>query len=591
MKLKSVNIRKGFALVIVMIFVVVFSALSVSLFTMSATSVQASTNHRAANNALNAAQSGLEYARYLAKQCGTINIVLDYQQYKDGNFTSQADTIWSSLCNNLSATTSGDNWVEADNLRFDDSGATFTVRFERSGYTITALCTGRDDDVERSIRMSFEIGKEDDEILNYGLVGRGRMWITGDTTIYGDIYSSWANTSVSPFNMTEDSTVLGTINTALSKETVDNASWDMETLDSQERAMFEFSDTVYDKNGCELPENYGTEKDGYLVDSCGDYVYDAEGSRVAVDYSTRVTSTVDEIQGTHEGIHYGQDKAGSIDDYLDIHKYDTTYYYDIAKDNPIEPVMETVTTTDRRGRTTTTEQPVTTTEYFPHGDGGYTDYKSGSVTMNRCTYENTTYNNAYLSSNQNALFKDCTFEGVLYIDCSQQTSGSYNNVRFENCDFKGVIVTNTPDKLKWQYNALYFTGSANFNNTSDIQEATILAPHFNVNLGDANNGEVESDENVITGAVVGGIVDIRGNANIHGTVISMCDTSQWTSGYVTNIGATLNDGGSETTSVEDVGTIEITPDKEQTLFPGLKEYPCTISLSPLTDTYTETCGG
>ena len=94
-----------------------------------------------------------------------------------------------------------------------------------------------------------------------------------------------------------------------------------------------------------------------------------------------------------------------------------------------------------------------------------------------------------------------------------------------------------------------------------------------MNLGDANNGEVESDENVITGAVVGGIVDIRGNAEIYGTVISMCDTSNWTSGYVTNIGATLNDGGSETTSIEDIGTIDITPDTEQSLFPGLKEYP------------------
>ena len=287
-----------------------------------------------------------------------------------------------------------------------------------------------------------------------------------------------------------------------------------------------------------------------------------------------------------------------IDDYLDIDTYDTSYYTEEMSLTPIEPVTTTQTVTNsswqkingKWQQVTTTEEvvvPVTTSEYFPHGDGGYDDPKSGSIAMNRYTYENATYTDAYLPANQNALFKGCTFEGVLYVDCSTETSGEYNNVRFEDCEFNGVIVTNTPDELKWQYNALYFTGSANFNNTSDIQAATILAPHFNVNLGDANNGQVESDENVITGAVVGGIVDIRGNAEIFGTVISMCDTSQWTSGFVTNIGATLDDGGSETTSVQDVGTIHITPDREQTLFPGLKEYPCTISLTPVASSYTE----
>ncbi len=594
---KQQNRQKGIALVIVLIFVTVFSALSVSLFTMSTTSVQASTNHRSANGALNAAQSGLEFAKYLASSSGTIDVVLDYQAYKDGDFSSEADTIWSNLCSNLqsqlSGCSSGENWIQTSATAFDGSGSTFTVRFERSGYTISAVCTGADAGIERTVKLSFEIGKEDDEILNYGIVGRGRMWLTGDTTIYGDIYSSWTNASVSPFNMTEDSTVLGTINTAISKSTIDSKSWDLETLDSNGKAMFEFSETVYDAGGCEVSDSYGTELNGYLVDSEGNYVYDAEGNQVAVDYSTRITSSGDEIQGTHEGINYGEDK-GTIDDYLDIDTYDTSYYTNEMSLTTIEPVTTTETRTIRTGRwpnyTYTTEEvevPVTTREYFPHGEGGYDVSKSGSVTLDRYTYEDTTFTNAILPANQNALFKNCTFEDVLYIDCSTQTSSEYNNVRFENCEFNGVIVTNTPDELNWRYNALYFTGSANFNNTSDIQEATILAPHFNVNLGDANNGEVESDENIITGAVVGGIVDIRGNAEIFGTVISMCDTSQWTSGFVTNIGATLNDGGSETTSVEDVGTINITPDREQTLFPGLKEYPCTISLSPQFNTYEE----
>jgi hypothetical protein len=155
-------------------------------------------------------------------------------------------------------------------------------------------------------------------------------------------------------------------------------------------------------------------------------------------------------------------------------------------------------------------------------------------------------------------------------------------VRFDNCTFNGPIITNVPNQLKWQNNCLYFTGEAAFNNTSSIQEATILAPHFNVNLGNTN--PVQSDNNILTGAIVGGIVDVRGNAQIYGTIISMCDTTQWSSGYVTNIGATLGDGGSETTEVDDIGVISITPEEDKMLPSGITT---PILIKPLQGTYSE----
>ena len=570
--------HSGIALVITMIFIVIFSTLSVAMFTMSVNSVQASENHHQGNHAMNAALSGLEYAKYLASNSGTVDVVLDYDAYSAQDFSSQADAIWSTLAANEQMSGSGtdgegNNYIETGDVAYSNLGATFKIRFTREGSnTITVSSTGQNNQIQRAIGMTFNIAKEDDEILNYGLVGRGRMWLTGDTTIHGDIYSSWDNDYRSPFNITSDSSVLGTVNTVFSQNTVDNASWDMETLDGSDNAMFEFTETVYDYEGNVVSDTYGNaDEDGYLVDTSGSPVYDIDGNPVPVDYANRITSSDDEIQGYHENINYDVEK-NNIDNLLDIDSYDTDVYKDRVMNS---------------GNGNIAASSIIVTEYFPHGPDGYDDYKSGSRTLNRHVYENMTFNDARLPDNRNALFKNCTFENVLYIDCYKNTSSYYNNVRFQDCNFNGVIVTDTPDELKWRNNALYFTGSANFNNTSDIQEATILAPHFNVNLGDANNGEVESDENVITGAVVGGIVDIRGNAEIYGTVISMCDTSNWTSGYVTNIGATLDDGGSETTSIEDIGTIEITPDKEQSLFPGLKEYPCTISLQADNSSYCE----
>jgi len=132
--------------------------------------------------------------------------------------------------------------------------------------------------------------------------------------------------------------------------------------------------------------------------------------------------------------------------------------------------------------------------------------------LNRHVYENQTFTNQRLPGNRNALFRNCTFEGVLYVDCSKNGSSQYNNVRFEDCSFNGPIVTEVPQQFKWEKNCLYFTGEATFNNTSNIQEATILAPHFNVNLGNTN--PAQSDNSVLTGVIVGGIVDIRGNAQV-----------------------------------------------------------------------------
>ena len=145
-----------------------------------------------------------------------------------------------------------------------------------------------------------------------------------------------------------------------------------------------------------------------------------------------------------------------------------------------------------------------------------------------------------------------------------------------------MIVSDVPEVFKWMHNCLYFTGEATFRNKSKIQETTILAPNFNVNFGNANPKETEN--NVITGAIVGGIVDVRGSAQIYGTIISMCDTSRWSYGNVTNIGATLDDGGSETTELSDNEVINITPDPNQMLPSGIMS---PIVIKPLKETYSE----
>jgi len=535
--------RGGAALVLAMIFLIIFSALAVAMTTTSDANVQIASNQRDVDRAMLAAQSGLECARYIVTTKAQ-----SYLPETNTNTitTAQANSTWTSLCNSLNDTPldgkpasaaarfsdahgAGDE-IRVPDLDFGEPSTRFTIRFFRydaDPQTIKAQAIGNAGEASRYIVMDMAVTKGRD-VLEYAIAGRGRMWLTGNTTIHGNLFSTWNKAGTSPFNMTSDSSVLGTISTVRTLAQVEADTYQLETLN----------------------------EDGLPID--------ASGNVITNNYEDRYYGPIDEIQGYHKGIIYSQpynDMPG-----LNINDYNTDLY-----------------TTGLTTLSTTTAPTVT--EYFPHAAGDYTEPRDGgSTSFSRKKFENQTFSNIKVPQGKHVLFKNCTFQDVLYIDSSKtSTSKSYtNNVRFENCTFNGVIVTNTPQTLNWVNNCLYFTGAATFSNQSAIQEATILAPHFNVNLGNTN--PVAGDNNVLTGAIVGGIVDVRGNAQIYGTIISMCDTSQWSSGYVTNIGATLADGGSETTELGDIGVISITPEADTMLPSGITS---PIIIRPNPQSYSE----
>lgn len=622
-----------------LIFIVLFSAFSVGILSMASANLQVSDNHHKANLALNAALSGLEYARWIAANTDTgedtsINTVTD----------TQADTVWTNLCAQVGGSVEtiedGGKQVSTDwkkyldgtffqvqFCRYDDNSATEDIR-ENLFVFVTAKgrykSEGSSEELTRTVTMQMRITK-DAKVLNYALAGRGRLWLAGNTTIHGDIYSSWNKAAVSPFNMTDDSVVEGSLNTVLPWQTLLKQNYQMQTF------TYDASGNLILNDGKTLNKSTGrlyNEQGGVITDSSGNPLnvlslqFKTEnGVNLAVDRSgnpvigyvngqnigpvgygnpveafdgngNRIYSRYDELQGTYETVNYSQP------DQTDIPGLNINDYYD-ASGNSLTAIhyKSQIPSSSAKVAGNRIEDGKLSTsdlrkyEYFPHASGSYTTPgSSGSLQVNRYIYEGKTIRDVVVPSGTNALFKNCTFEGVLYVDCSTSgptsSTSTYNNIRFENCTFNGTIVTNVPKTLNsnwWMRNCLYFTGEATFNNTSGYQEATILAPHFNVNLGNTN--PTQSENNVLTGAIVGGIVDIRGNAQIYGTIISMADTTAYSSGYVTNIGATEEDGGSETVEAGDIGVIEITPDEEQMLPSGITS---PIILKPLKDTYEET---
>jgi hypothetical protein len=545
-----------------MVFVLLFSTLAVSLCCMTGSNAQIAGNQCKANKALYAAQSGLECAKLIIYA-----VELNQQTMYNTVSPEEAGTAWETFCSQVptldgqafSARTaftdiygnSGEEIVTGP-INFGAPGVSFQLRFYRYNDdppTIKFEAIGNSNDVTRKIGMDMQITK-DNLLTQYAIASRGRMWLTGDSTIHGNIYSSWATPGISPFNMTSDSAVEGTINTVRSLDEIENeGAFQLETLD-------EYGNPI-----------------------------DANGDPLGTNYAERYYGPDDEIQGYHEGINYDVHGYKEMPG-MDISDYDTTVYYNATR-TPAgngDIYYSTSATQYYGSDSQLNDLPATNgTKYryerFPHNAG---DYTTGSgIQLKRYIYKDQTFDDVRLLNNKNALFINCTFNDVLYIDCSQTSSSYVNNVRFDNCTFNGTIVSNTPQYFNWQKNCLYFTGGATFQNDDDT-EATILAPHFNVNLGNTN--PVSGDENVLTGAIVGGIVDVRGNAQVYGTIVSMADTTMYPSGYVTNIGATLDDGGSETTQPGDVGTIDITPAEDKLLPSGILS---PIVIKPDLDTYSE----
>jgi len=622
--------RSGIAMVAALLFIMVFMAMSAGMLSMSTTNAQSAENHRNANAALNAALSGLEVAKYQIRNAPVI------ETYTNTVSLEEADKMWKGtdgqgglygrlLAANLGGKVPGKrNFSGGEEIVIDrvvtgrDKGngqgnawawgkakrenAAFQLRFFRHDdkpfiiYVQSTGDDGEDGHISRTVQMQWDITKSAD-VLNYAMAGRGRMWLTGDTTIHGSIYSSYGYKSngslqsMSPFNMTGDTTVEGTVNTVLPWQKIADAGYyQLQSFehDSSGRLVLNDGKTVsgtgylVGQDGNYVLSSTGSYVDVFssrfsvsngvytVVDSSGNAVLDASGK--AITYGnpietynsdgTRSYSSNDELLGSYGTVNYGQPDQSNVRG-LNISDYETSLYK-----NEIPTTLVSASTSVIQNGVLSKSGVSTVTEYFPHAplsSGGYTTAaSSSSLKVTRYKYENKTLRKIRISSNTNALFKNCTFEGVLYVEC---TDSSYNNIRFEDCTFNGTIVTSTPGALNWQKNALYFTGAATFENQTDVP-ATILAPNFNVDLGNTNPNS--GDNNVLTGAIVGGIVDIRGNAEIYGTIISMADTSSYTSGYVTNIGVTLDDGGSETTEVGDVGTIEITPNPDQLLPSGIK---------------------
>lgn len=215
-------------------------------------------------------------------------------------------------------------------------------------------------------------------------------------------------------------------------------------------------------------------------------------------------------------------------------------------------------------------------EQMPLGSPGYYDW------YQRPIYKNMTFVNVAIPKGNNGLFVNCIFIGAVYVKTHSDNThhnwnflgikelvdGDYvdkydyeswnpvleingnpvydtkpfsNNIRFDSCTFVGSVVSDPAGDLTHVRNKLQFTGNTrfsldpddidggnlteqelvlakdNFNtNYEQLRRSSLLVPNFSVDVGNFENAE---EKVTMQGTIVAGVLDVRGRAEIVGTLL------------------------------------------------------------------------
>jgi hypothetical protein len=205
----------------------------------------------------------------------------------------------------------------------------------------------------------------------------------------------------------------------------------------------------------------------------------------------------------------------------------------------------------------------TATEHTPYGSTSY------QATYKRPVFKNMTFTNVIIPKGMNALFQNCTFKGVTFVETQETivdpntdatttdkdggkrwaqdrisgssfssntvllssgtpqsgqtiTEGSKygNNLRFDSCTFNGPIAGNYATAYTHFANSWEFTGTTNIDLSAlpaDQQTATIVSPQVNIEMGSFT--QPGQNPSTLLGVVVVGNIDIRGAGIVDGSII------------------------------------------------------------------------
>jgi hypothetical protein len=692
---RPVPTRRGATAVLAMLFLVVAVTLVVGMASTTSLNLQSTRNASVADQALGAAESGLDWFTWRLTQmsrpsttAGTIT-------------TGVVDTLWPSLKTSITndmltmsrvaerPVTSTTNSITTSSVGIGNGG-TFQITVERhplsagdtfDGRYVRVTSRGTVGGISRTVAATFKIDKR----IPYAVVGRTRIQIGRNTLVDGAMGMATASRTppyllLSDF-MHLDSNLTNQVRNWYTFVEANADSYDNRVrTDSSAGALaasagyqdyntdgyyddYDLFVRYYDRNDDRAIStaeftNPGT---GKLYDENLFKAIDAlDAPRFAGDpprsgYNDGVLSNLDNYAKARGTVSmavsrsaWSTDLAGSGQTIYDVLqgpivaskgsgavKFGDTSIFDLAPANFEQATINfrgrsgasagttsraagvianaTLATSDANGGTVVERTPIGSTSY--------------QATYRRPVFRNLTLRNVIVPKGMNALFNNCTFEGVTFVEMERNittssgatttdqgeamnwsqrrisgdtfskdkillgsgsptsgqtiTHGSQkgNNLRFNNCNFKGPIAGGYATAYSHFSNSWEFTGSTLFNNQVD-QTATILSPQVNIEMGSFT--DPSQAPSTLIGVVVAGNIDIRGTSVVDGSIIVTGDgAGNTTLGY---FGASDGDTNPSAMPEGGYGRLSIRYNPNRALPDGIN-LPVTITPEP--GTYRE----
>ena len=248
--------------------------------------------------------------------------------------------------------------------------------------------------------------------------------------------------------------------------------------------------------------------------------------------------------------------GGDLSDF-EASDFDVSGYKSMASGSFAGQVLTATPANSDLGSASYTAPSADTIESVPYNSPHPYDY------YERPVYSNYTFTNVTIPKGTNAVFENCKFIGVTFVETetanadpnynyagTQNPDGSQayanisvdvngesitdtktisNNIRFHNCTFEGMVASDSPVEFSQVRNKLQFTGATTFDLDADslsteqkktFAKSTLMTPLMSVDMGSFDDPTSASHYVTLDGTIVAGVFDIRGNATIDGSILT-----------------------------------------------------------------------
>lgn len=205
--------RKGVALLVALVFVMVFSALSVAMFSMSSGNSLVASNLHTVNEARSSAESGLEVVRYYLAQAEIAGTTPESQWFEE----LQSQLMSGILPNGVNAATV-ENEDGSVSITIGSSQAvtlegnqSFTAQVWEDTDQINIRVTGTAGDLDRTIQGSFVYGEKPEpySVFDFGVATKGPLSLSGNILLDGVTISVESDVYIESLNQNNALEIIG----------------------------------------------------------------------------------------------------------------------------------------------------------------------------------------------------------------------------------------------------------------------------------------------------------------------------------------------------------------------------------------------